>query len=63
MKNGKYSGGHYFGDIGTMLIGSGKILRHVKIGKHTYPVADFKLGGRKIEYWECMNVLMSRTGE
>jgi len=53
MKNGNYSGGHYFGKIGTRLIGSGKVLKYAKIGKHKYPVVDMKLGGRKIEYWEC----------
>lgn len=56
-KTGAYSGGHYFGKIGTKLVGSGKTMGKIKIAGKNVPVVDIRLGGKKIEYWECPNCL------
>ncbi len=52
-KTGVYSGGHYFGKIGTRLVGSGKTIGKIKIAGKDVPIVDTRLGGKRIEYWEC----------
>lgn len=52
-KTGAYSGGHYFGKIGTRLVGNRKTVGEIKILDKHFPIVNVRLGGKKIEYWEC----------
>ena len=61
--NGKYAGGHYFGELKLPIEGTGKWKKtgKTKIGGRSYDVVDWTGKEKKMEYWEC-NACFEKAG-